>query len=674
MATPQARLRFPRIQSLSLHNFSLFSRKPNVALSISDGVFCLAGANGLGKSTVIAALNFALTGIVSEPGRRFTSVDEYAKFSKDFSQDFFSGRIVERHRKSSEVAVDFTIAGLRYHVVRGVFEPDQLRQLTINAYANGKSAQSVDGESLNAKSRLHTYEARLAADMGLESFEQFVFLQNFILTFDERRHLLFWDDTVLEQALYIAFGVSPQEAQRADVLRRDSEKTGSLARNANWQASELRKKIEELESAIALSRQISETSTIELEAEYKALVSEQEEATAKLEKLDGTVSDINVRVADLSAQLVALRSEYEAEYSKRLSARVDPARHPLIESSVANGQCAVCASKDVKAIDAIREALRSNVCPLCSSPVKPTKPDKKLEQLQVLDRKITDKNEELRDSIEEKKRIAGQHQTVELALKSLSKRFDDFEKENSSFLQTLQIRRGKGSELDGALKRYRDQMQEFLDKKKSYYQRRDEKRKALALLQKKLVAGYSEAEEEFVPLFKELAERFLGLDLNIRLEQRPSTGVAIVLEVKNTARREMYQLSESQRFFIDIALRMALIQHMSAANGKGCLAVDTPEGALDIAYESRAGDMFAQFVQAGFQLVMTANINSSQLLLSLARRCGTAKMTINRMTQWAELSAVQKAEEALFEEAYNKIEGALTKGTVKARASKGPDA
>jgi len=48
-----------------------------------------------------------------------------------------------------------------------------------------KSAQRVDGESLNAKSRLHTYEARLAADMGLESFEQFVFLQNFILTFDE---------------------------------------------------------------------------------------------------------------------------------------------------------------------------------------------------------------------------------------------------------------------------------------------------------------------------------------------------------------------------------------------------------------------------------------------------------------------------------------------------------
>ena len=82
MATPIVRLRFPRIHKLTLHNFSLFSRKPNLSVQFPDGVFCLAGANGLGKSTFIAALNFGLTGIVSESGRRFTSTDEYYKYSK----------------------------------------------------------------------------------------------------------------------------------------------------------------------------------------------------------------------------------------------------------------------------------------------------------------------------------------------------------------------------------------------------------------------------------------------------------------------------------------------------------------------------------------------------------------------------------------------------------------
>jgi DNA repair exonuclease SbcCD ATPase subunit len=297
MANSHARLQFPRIHGLSLRSFSVFSRKPNLSVQFSDGVSCLAGANGLGKSTFIAALNFGLTGIVSEPSRRFTSADEYYRFSKAFSQDFFSGRIVERDRKAAEVAVDFTLGTLKYQVVRGVFEPDQLRKLTITGQASDDTKQEINGSNLSGKNRLERYEARLAADIGLESFEQFVFLQNYILTFDERRHLLFWDETVLEQALYIAFGVSPQEAQKADVLRRDSEKAGSLARNANWQATELRNKIEELEGAIALSRHISENSSIELEAHYKALISQQEEVAEKQQRLDGILSDITVRIA-----------------------------------------------------------------------------------------------------------------------------------------------------------------------------------------------------------------------------------------------------------------------------------------------------------------------------------------------------------------------------------------
>lgn len=638
-----------------------------MTVQFSGGVLCLAGANGLGKSTFVAALNFGLTGIVSEPGRRFTSADEYYRFSKAFSQDFFSGRIVERDRKSAEVAVEFSIGKLKYELVRGVFEPDQLRSLTISGNAGTKERQDIDGSKLSGKTRLEKYETQLTSDIGLESFEQFVFLQNFILTFDERRHLLFWDETVLEQALYIAFGVSPHEAQKADILRRDSEKAGSLARNANWQATELKNKIQELEEALALSRHISESSSVELEAHYKALISQQQEGTAKLQMLEGTLSDNTVRVADLSAQLVALRSEYESEYSKRLQNRIDPGHHPLVETSLASGQCAMCGSKDESAIKSIRDAVESNVCPLCSSPVKAVKVDRKLGQLQSLDGRITEKNLQLRDSIEEKKRLTEERVVLEASVKSLAEKVDGFERENTSFLQNLRIRSGKASDLDGALVRYKEQMEEFLNKKSTYYKRRDEKRKALATLQKKLVKGYSEAEEQFVPVFKQLAEHFIGLDLNIRLEQRPSTGVSMVLDVKSTTRRQAHQLSESQRFFIDIALRMALIEHMSDADGKGCLSVDTPEGALDIAYESRAGEMFAQFVEAGFQLVMTANINSSQLLLSLAKRCGTEKMKIIRMTQWAELSEVQKSEESLFEAAFRKIAGALSRQSLKGR-------
>jgi ABC-type cobalamin transport system ATPase subunit len=137
--------------------------------------------------------------------------------------------------------------------------------------------------------------------------------------------------------------------------------------------------------------------------------------------------------------------------------------------------------------------------------------------------------------------------------------------------------------------------------------------------------------------------------------------VTVLLEVKSSARRQFHQLSESQRFFIDMALRMAMIKYMSAPDSKGSFFVDTPEGSLDIAYESRAGDMFARFVHDGFGIIMTANINTSRLLLSLAEQCGKQRMNLCRMTTWTDLSEVQMAEEHLFDEAFEQIEKAMSK-------------
>ena len=101
---------------------------------------------------------------------------------------------------------------------------------------------------------------------------------------------------------------------------------------------------------------------------------------------------------------------------------------------------------------------------------------------------------------------------------------------------------------------------------------------------------------------------------------------------------------------------MALIKYMSAASDPGCLYLDTPEGSLDIAYETKAGEMIAQFVQDGFGCVMTANINTSKLLQSLAEGCDPESMTLYRMTTWAKLSRVQTTQEELFDEAFSVIE------------------
>src|SRR5207237_7942840 len=48
--------------------------------------------------------------------------------------------------------------------------------------------------------------------------------------------------------------------------------------------------------------------------------------------------------------------------------------------------------------------------------------------------------------------------------------------------------------------------------------------------------------------------------------------------------------------------RYSLAQHMRGSAGGATLYIDTPEGSLDVAYESRAGERFADFVDAAHDL------------------------------------------------------------------------
>ena len=102
---------------------------------------------------------------------------------------------------------------------------------------------------------------------------------------------------------------------------------------------------------------------------------------------------------------------------------------------------------------------------------------------------------------------------------------------------------------------------------------------------------------------------------------------------------------------------MALAEFISATNAT--LLIDTPEGSLDITYEARAGDMFSNFANRGNVILMTANLRSSALLRRLAEKQKRTNMQVERMTDWTDLSEVQREEEQLFVEAYEEIERAL---------------
>lgn len=653
----KTRLHMPRLQRVELVDFSLYTQRQRISADFGSGVFCLAGANGLGKSTFLAALNFGLTGVVPPEKATFKSTGQYYSRALAYSRDYFEGRVSQRDRESAEVTLEFAVRNHRYKIRRNAFETEALRYLQVS---NHDGAIVVEHDSAETdEHRQEAYRQSVIEDIGLSSFPQFVFLQHFLLTFDERRRTLFWDADSAEKVLYLAFGVDPDLAERADELRKISEAADSLARNAQYDATTARTRYNDLRIAAgAVDAAAPPPDAVD------ALTESQERRDAAAEALQRSVdhlADARLALAAASANELRARQEYEHQFSLRLARRTAPRNHPVISELLHSASCPICTNSGPNVVKSVEEAIERGQCPLCSSALGSEPEAGTFQQtaraLQRADQALTDARSALEEARAKVERIERECDAIRADLKEAEQAV--MELENEWGLDTLRQPPDVRFGLEELERRFKGTIDDALTRKQEHLRKRDQALSELKPMRKRLLETYSEAELEFVPLFQELATQFLGLPLDVTLGTAGSERVRLVLSVKSERRRSGNQLSESQRYFLDIALRMALVIHMSGEGSPAPLYIDTPEGSLDIAYESRAGAMFAAFAKQGHPLVMTANINTSQLLLRLAEVCGTELMTLVRMTDWTTLSDVQAAEESRIEDAYRAIEAAL---------------
>jgi DNA repair exonuclease SbcCD ATPase subunit len=659
MAPSPPKFKLPRIHRVQLRRFSLFAANPNAQFSAGDGVLCLIGANGVGKSTLLSAINFCLTGTVPDPNRTFESIDEYYKYTRAYSGTYFRGRIAGSDEDDAEITLTFSVGEFEYEVRRGLFEPGELRGLKIGDHSKGTKASSIAKTDKMPRSERHQlYATSLVEHTGLASFEEFVFLQHFVFTFDEQRKTLFWTPRIIERVLYRAFGLDPNMAKQADSIRREYQHEDSRVRNYQWEATRMRKRINEIR---AQNQQVSgaQNKYESLVAEHEKLSEQFDEQTKELRNEEDALNDASLRLADLSVRETALRDEYARFFDRRFDRRPSLARHPIVIQSLDDKACGLCGNSGPKVLATISKKANASVCPLCDSEIS-TKPPatKDASRLAKIDQELNHLKKSIKDV----------HKTIESLQAAVSKarrnweatkeHLDEFDRENSTTLDGLR-KLLKGIPNEASLSDYREQLAVLEKDKKIAQERREHLKSQQLRLQRELEGSYLEVEKSFVPTFEKLARRFLGMPLSVQMEAKATDDVKLIVTVRGTTRRQLQQLSESQRFFLDIALRMALTQQMSNPVSPGGMLIDTPEGSLDIAYEKRAGDMLAMFALAGHQIIMTANLNTSRLLLELAKACGHSGMQLCRIMDWAELSEVQQEEEGLFDDAYHQIELAM---------------
>jgi DNA repair exonuclease SbcCD ATPase subunit len=623
---------------------------------INNGVYCLAGANGLGKTTFLNIINYGLTGIVLEPNKEVYIPDEIIKSNKLYTERYFEGRIKAEEKDKAEVELLLSVNNKFIRIIRPFFNMDDLRLLEFYEIKNDKKISLLGTNDLSPNELLEEYKNIIVKEVGIGNFSYFLFFQLYVLTFDENRRMLFWDERASTSAMSIAFNEDVTDTERVLELKKKMEDYESYGRNARWQATQIKNEIDKL---VNTASHDADESFKSLEKEYYGLLRNIDDTEKVHDEINIEYDTLLKRQNIINSEILQLKISYRKLFSQYSEPRSSLINNPYVKLAKKENKCFLCNAEGKHIIENIEKKLFSHsTCPTCDTPIN--NKDEKIQnnllsQIKDTDKNLEEKNKELEELMfeSETKKIELDKRYIELD--RLKTDLNKFEKENRG----ISFRTPGDTPIDTLIEEYKKQFDKFDKNSKEYYSKRDRLSPEYKALQNKVNRGYKDAENDFVPLFKKLAYSFIGLNLNIYSKIK-GKDIILIFEMKNTARTAAHQLSESQRFFLDIALRMALAVHLSNKNNEATLLIDTPEGSLDIAYENRVGKMFAQFVSEFDQnIIMTANINASQLLVSLAEQCGERKMKFKRMLDWTDLSEIQREGEHLFTSVYNNIEGKL---------------
>ena len=650
--------RLPIIGNVSFTDFDLYQNDPNIDVPVKKSVFCLVGANGLGKSTFLNTLSYTVTGAIPDPDRTFLSAKEYSKNARrmERTSDYFTGRINQLNRATARSEVLLLWPDTQVSVERDFFDNLGPVRITIKRDEVIETYDIDDGFS--AEEIEQKYKQAVIENTGLTEFDQFVFIFHFVMMFDEGRHLILWDDAALTTALYLAFGADPEAAKQEDNLRREMDREDSRARNVRFAAKKVMDRAEQLKRIIETGDDEQSASVLELQVQYDRLRDNVNECERRIYQKQNALRDVEVRWAEASSQLTELQIEYRKAFANRLSTNSVAEHHPVIRATLTENVCGVCNTKGVAEV--VEQIIKDQKCPLCGTEIDDSQHDKEaFSKLKAIDKDIAALRTVISQTVIERDRVVSEVKASNQAVEASKAQLAKFETQNEIELSNI----GQSDDyklIENQLDKLNSEYKSLLEKAQKHRNKRDAIRRDLRKFETDFKQRYSIASERFVPRFRELAEAFIGLDIDIQLNEftgATKAGFGLDLQMSGKLRQRPDEMSESQRFFMDIALRMALIETMS--EGDATLLIDTPEGSLDIAYEARAGQMFSKFVETSNRILMTANLKSSQLIYRLARLCRNDQMELIRMTDWSELTAVQHDEEKLFEDAYKSIEKAL---------------
>ncbi|MCL9847294.1 AAA family ATPase [Ralstonia solanacearum] len=628
----KSKIRLPIVTRLSIRNYSLYPGLDNRGLDLEfpSGITVLAGINGVGKTTLLNLLMRMLLGPLERPkADRDLSRISKRELVLDKRFSFFADRVPKKLDDSTTATLDFIVGD---------------RVITVTRSLGTMALKSV---KLNGRSRSVTTELQFSEEMarlcGLASAYEYHVVVRYLQFFTEERQPILWSAAIQYEFFKILF-LDRTLTEETNTTFASIQRLDSIYRNRVHQLNAREDRFKKSQTAALAVHNIDDL-LIRIEAAKVVRDTAAEDHLKHQEfvaSLQSQARDLDIELNQAEATLADLEDELEnadaAFIAQALPTIDDKAK--FLMAGLSSGQgCFVCGNRNRSQRHTIAKQLKEGNCFVCHHPitsrgksadVKPLAAaqvrtlEQKVEEVRAVAAKIDTKRDavskQIAPALQALRQSSSRNLAAEMALGMLQAQLPDPPEAFRALEAELNAERAELDLMDSQRKALTEQYRELIKRGR-----------------------------EQVEIFKETlrtnltvyAEAFLQETVTVQFDARdkmkiatgagqvgiPSFSILMTSSTHEVPKERLTSdnVSESQKEFLDLAFRMALLD-MVCADGATTLVIETPEASLDSWFMLRAAALMRQFAPADSgpvrNLIATSNLNGTAMIPALLGRIG----------------------------------------------------
>ncbi|HDR9798352.1 TPA: hypothetical protein QDC59_001923 [Burkholderia cenocepacia] len=640
-AAPLPNIALPVFDDLTIDGYQLFPGATGNGLNHTflPGVTVIAGINGIGKTTLLNVMLRLLLGPFNpqkvNPFEVGAKSHELVRWRQ--ARRFFASRVGD----GAVSAIAHATVSIGAHTLK---LSRALKDLSITYL-------EFDGMELDPTE--DEYERVALEASNAATRYDYDFLVRYLVFFLEHRVPLFWNERGQMETFRILL-CDAELANTLQALEDDIRTKDSLYRNLRWHANNNKNR---------LSDQLANFASSSGQA---AKIVALREAVLALRKKDATLIDAITERSNERSELRTrlLLTKIELEEVQRANeglqqsflAAVFPgtsesARH-IFSTLLSNRGCTVCGNRTERGVQRLEHLLAHGHCPVCESPPgeqervisQPPPSAEALEQAAANVRRL----QKAVSGLERRESELGDQLRELFAEQATAKR------SQADHIAQLQLANASLPATPDELRQLELQVQIDADELKSKEAELHRLYADYELLVKAVEQRVSQISETVQTHFSNYAQAFLAEKCYLgQASYRSDLGesrsftypcfqvfmTSAVSPDQETQRTEAEDVSESQREFIDLAFRMALIAAATQDGARSMLVIETPEASLDAYFVDQAGTMLKNFANgdsaSGNVVIVSSNLATQNMIGALLGFTGPER-------RWPKASAVQK--------------------------------